>query len=326
MSASVSATASPKRCGSSSWLPTWKLKPAMRVPGRAPARPGAPPRRGPPRTCWRGRSWRAGCGTRGAPAPRCRRSQPANFASSAALSTTKVRTPAATASAISLGFLIGCVWMIRSATRRARQHRELLGGGDVEAAALVGEHRQHGIVRERLDRVVEAHEGQRIAQPPVLAADAIRFEQHQRGSVQGEGGARIRRRQESGCLGEAHVAQAGVARGSRRAAAAFMSRPLARGRGDAQPGAVGEGEGSGGHGVEDEVGDDLSGEHPPHRVGGRARRGTARRAGSSRLSSSSAGPNSATRSTPVCADGAASAVRWTSARPARRRWSTASTR
>ena len=109
---------------------------------------------------------------------------PTNFSSSASLSTTKVRTPGVDR----LGDLARLLDGVRvddapGVDAVTGQQIEFVAGGDVEAAAVAGERLDDGVVREGLDRVVEADERQRVAQAPVLPADALGVEQQHRSPV-----------------------------------------------------------------------------------------------------------------------------------------------
>ena len=99
----------------------------------------------------------------------------------------------------------------------ALQQGELLAGRDVEAAAGVGERVDDRVVRERLDRVVESHERQRVAQAPVLPADPLGVEQQHGRAVHGDRRAGGVGGEQGGGLGPPQVVQR------------CASAPLARG-------------------------------------------------------------------------------------------------
>ena len=71
---------------------------------------------------------------------------------------------------------------------------------DVEAAALLGERADDLAMRERLDRVVEAHGRERGLQAAELPAHAVGVEQQQRRAVHRERGTGLIRRQQRGGL------------------------------------------------------------------------------------------------------------------------------
>ena len=82
--------------------------------------------------------------------------------------------PYSSASRMSLLRLIGWVWMQRSASMPcARTTLDLSGRGEVEKGALVAQRRDHGRMRQGLERVVQIHAGKRGLQHPVLLADAL---------------------------------------------------------------------------------------------------------------------------------------------------------
>ena len=189
ISASVSVIAAANRAGSSSWLPTWKLNPpiadaALERPldqVRGFERPDAELRR---QVALRVRA-----------AVREPDEEPHVVRGAGELVQLDLVVDDEGAHARGdrlgdLGRLLDRVRVDDALGLDPLEQRQLLARRDVEAASLVGERRDHRVVRERLDRVVEAHERQRRGEPAVLAAHALGVQQQHGRAVQGDRGLR----------------------------------------------------------------------------------------------------------------------------------------
>ena len=83
-----------------------------------------------------------------------------NLRTSSGLSATKVLTPYSSALRMSLGRLIGCVWMQqRRVDAQARYQLHFARGGQIQQPTLCDHGPDHRRMRQRLERVVQVHAG-----------------------------------------------------------------------------------------------------------------------------------------------------------------------